>query len=432
MEIHVFQNRRTTKAEVDIEQAEQSHKRPNVGGAGLACNLPVGKGRKPIHPMRLLTVLLFSLMIHSLASAREILVYIGTYTKTTSKGIYVGRLNLETGRLGELTLAGEVGNPSFLAFAPDHLHLYSVSESTGSLHDGKPSGMISAFAIDAKTGRLTAINQAVSGGRDPCHLTVSPDGRAVLVANYGSGTVAMLPVLTSGGVGEPSSVIQHEGHSIHPSRQQQPYAHSINLTPDGQFAFAADLGTDKIYTCIVDSAVGTLTPAGETTLTPGSGPRHLAIHPDHRHAYVINELANTITTFALNGSKGLLSTLQTVATLPADFTGNNTTAEIAVHPSGRFVYGSNRGHDSIAVFKVDPATGMLSFIEHISTQGKNPRNFAIDPTGRWLIAANQDGNSLVIFAINGESGRLTPTGQSVTIGTPVCVRFLPIRQDPVL
>ena len=382
--------------------------------------------------MRLLPILLFSLMISTPVSASELLVYIGTYTKTTSKGIYVGRFDLETGKLSELKLAGEAGNPSFLAFAPDGAHLYAASEGAGAQYEGKPSGTVLAFTLDAQTGMLTAINHAVSGGRGPCHLSVGPDGKNVFVANYSEGTVAVLPVLADGGVAAPSSVIRHEGHSVHPSRQKQPYAHSINLTPDGRFAFAADLGTDKIYTCRVDSAAGTLTSTGETILTPGSGPRHLAIHPDQRHAYVINELANTITTFALDTSKGLLSTLQTVTSLPADFTGHNTTAEIAVHPSGRFVYGSNRGHDSIAVFKVDQGTGTLTLIEHVSTQGKNPRNFAIDPTGRWLIAANQDGNSLVVFAINGESGRLTPTGQSVPLGIPVCVRFLQPRQAPAL
>ncbi len=359
-----------------------------------------------------------------LASARELLVYVGTYTKTTSKGIYVGRFDPETGKLGELTLAGAASNPSFLALAPDGRHLYAVSEGADAPYAGKPSGTVDAFALDAKTGLLTLLNHAPSGGRGPCHLNVGPDGKAVFVANYGGGTVAMLPILAGGGVGEPSSVIQHEGHSVHPTRQKQPYAHSITLTPDGRFAFAADLGNDHVYTCRVDSAAGTLTPAGETILAPGSGPRHLALHPDNQHAYLINELANTITTFALNPATGALTTLQTVPTLPAGFTGKNTTAEVVVHPSGRFVYGSNRGHDSIAVFAVDPATGLLSLIQDVSTQGKTPRNFALDPTGRWLIAANQDSDSLVIFAVDTATGKLTPTGQTVTLGIPVCVKFL--------
>ncbi len=374
--------------------------------------------------MRLSLVLSFFLMTTAIASARELLVYIGTYTKTTSKGIYIGRLDLETGRLGELTLAGESVNPSFLALSPDRRHLYAVSEGAGSLYAGKPSGTVNAFAIDAKTGLLSPVNHAASGGKGPCHLTVAPDGKNVFVANYSSGTVAMLPVLTDGGLREPSSVIQHEGRSVHPTRQKQPYAHSINLSPDGRFAYAADLGTDKLYTCRVDSSAGTLTPAGETTLAPGSGPRHLALHPDNKHAYLINELANTITVLTRDPATGALAALQTVTTLPASFTGSNTTAEVAVHPSGRFVYGSNRGHDSIAVFGVDPGSGKLTPIEDVSTQGKTPRNFAIDPTGRWLIAANQDSDNLVIFSIDQNTGRLTPTGQSVTVGIPVCVKFL--------
>lgn len=374
--------------------------------------------------MRLPIILSFFLMTTAISSARELLVYIGTYTKTTSKGIYVGRLDLETGRLGELTLAGESVNPSFLALSPDRRHLYAVSESAGSLYAGKPSGTVKAFAIDATTGLLSPVNQATSGGKGPCHLTVSPDGNSVFVANYGGGTVALLPVLPDGGVGEPTGVIQHEGHSVHPTRQKQPYAHSINLSPDGRFAYAANLGTDTLYTCRVDSAAGTLTPAGETNLAPGSGPRHLALHPDDRHAYLINELANNITVLARDSSTGAMTVLQTVTTLPASFTGNNTTAEVAVHPSGRFVYGSNRGHDSIAVFAVDPATGKLTPTEDVSTKGKTPRNFAVDPTGHWLIAANQDSDNLVIFSIDQNTGRLTPTGQSVTVGMPVCVRFL--------
>ncbi|MFA6289376.1 MAG: lactonase family protein [Opitutaceae bacterium] len=374
--------------------------------------------------MRLPLILSFFLMTTAISSARELLVYIGTYTKTTSKGIYVGRLDLETGRLGELTLAGESVNPSFVALSPDRRYLYAVSEGAGSLFAGKPSGMVNAFAIDAKTGLLSLINHAASGGKGPCHLTVAPDGKAVFVANYSGGTVAMLPVLAGGGLGEPTSVIQHEGHSVHPTRQKQPYAHSINLSPDGRFAYAADLGTDKLYTCRVDSAAGTLTPASETTLAPGSGPRHLALHPDNHHAYLINELANTITVLARDPATGTMTALQTVPTLPDGFTGSSTTAEVAVHPSGRFVYGSNRGHDSIAVFGVDAATGKLTLIEDVSTQGKNPRNFSIDPTGRWLIAANQDSDNLVIFAIDQKNGRLTPTGQTITVGIPVCVKFL--------
>ncbi|MDF3058586.1 MAG: pgl 1 [Rariglobus sp.] len=364
-------------------------------------------------------------MTTALSSARELLVYVGTYTKTSSKGIYVGRFDAETGRLGELTLAADVVNPSFLALSPDRRHLYAVSEGAGATYNGKPSGTVSAYAINPADGVLALINTTVSAGRGPCHVSVTPDGRNVLVANYSSGTVTLLPVRADGGLDGPAYVDQHEGKSIHPSRQKSPYAHSINPSADGRFAFAADLGTDKIYAYRVDSTTHTLAPAepASVSLEPGSGPRHLALSPDGRRAYVINELSNTVTTFALDAGTGTLKALQTVPTLPPDFTGNSTTAEVAVHPTGRFVYGSNRGHDSITVFGVDPASGTLTVVEQVATQGRNPRNFSLDPSGRWLIAANQDGDSLVVFSIDPKSGRLTPTGQTVTVGIPVCVRF---------
>jgi 6-phosphogluconolactonase len=375
--------------------------------------------------MRSLLILSLLSMTTALGSARDLLVYVGTYTKTTSKGIYVGRFDAETGKLGELTLASEAVNPSFLAFSPDRRHLYAVSEGAGITYNGKPSGSVNAYSINPADGLLGAINTTASGGRGPCHLSVTPDGKNVLVANYSEGTVALLPVRVDGGIDGPNSVDQHEGKSIHPSRQKGPYAHSINPSADGRFAFAADLGTDKIYTYRIDSTTHTLTAAepASVSLEPGSGPRHLALSPDGKRAYVINELANTLTTFVVDTEAGTLKALQTVPTLPADFNNKGTTAEVVVHPSGRFVYGSNRGHDSIAVFKVDPANGTLTAVEHVSTQGRTPRNFSIDPSGRWLIAANQDGNSLVVFAVDQTSGRLTPTGQTVTVGMPVCVKF---------
>lgn len=375
--------------------------------------------------MRLLLLVSLLTMTTAFGSARELFVYIGTYTKTTSKGIYVARFDAGTGKLGAPIMAAEAVNPSFLALSPDRRHLYAVSESAGMDFNGKPGGAVSAYTLTPSDGSLVLINTQPSGGKGPCHVSTTPDGKAVLVANYSGGTVALLPVRADGGLDAPSAVDQHEGHSIHPTRQKSPFAHSINPSADGRFAYAADLGTDKLYTYRVDTAAGTLAPAepASVSLAPGSGPRHLALSPDTRHAYVINELANTLTTFAVDAQTGAMKALQTVSTLPAGFTGNNTTAEVAVHPSGRFVYGSNRGHDSIAVFKTDPADGTLTVVEHMSTQGRNPRNFAIDPTGRWLIAANQDGNNLVVFAVDAVTGRLTPTGQTVELGAPVCVRF---------
>lgn len=375
--------------------------------------------------MRSLLLVSLLTMTNALGSARELLVYIGTYTKTTSKGIYVARFDPATGTLGEPALAAEAVNPSFLALSPDRRRLYAVSEGAGVDFNGKPSGSVIAYTITPGDGRLTPINTAASAGRGPCHLSVTPDGKAVLVANYSSGSVALLPVKADGGLATPASVDQHEGKSVHPSRQKGPYAHSINPSANGRFAYAADLGTDQLYTYRVDTAAGTLTPAAPASLAlaPGSGPRHFALSPDGRRAYAINELANTLTTFAVDTQTGALKALQTVPTLPAGFSANSTTAEVAVHPSGRFVYGSNRGHDSIAVFAVDPSEGTLAPVEHIATQGRNPRHFSIDPTGRWLIAANQDGNNLVVFAVDATTGRLTPTGRTLALGAPVCVRF---------
>lgn len=372
-----------------------------------------------MRPTLLIALLLMSIVT---SSAKELLVYFGTYTKASSKGIYVGRFDTATGKLGELTVAAEASNPSFVALSPDRRFLYAVSEGAGMTFNDKPSGTVLAYSIDAGTGALTLINSAASAGRGPCHLTVTPDGKAVLVANYSEGTVALLPVQTDGGVGAPASVDQHTGKSVHPSRQKGPYAHSINVTADGRFAFAANLGTDKIYTYRVDTAASTLTRVSEVELTPGSGPRHLALAPDARHAYVINELANTITTFSLDTQTGALIASQTVPTLPADFT-TGTTAEVVVSADGRFVYGSNRGHDSLAVFSVDAATAALTPAGHVSTQGRTPRNFSLSPDGRWLIAANQDGNSLVVYAIDAKTGQPAPTGQVVELGSPVCVRF---------
>lgn len=370
--------------------------------------------------MRPLFIPLLLIMATVTSSARELLVYIGTYTKTTSKGIYAGRFDPETGKLGELTLAAETANPSFVALSPDRRFLYAVSEGAGAEFNGKPSGSVNAYAINPADGNLTALNSAASAGRGPCHLSVTPDGKTVLVANYSSGIVAALPVNTDGRIGAPAAFDQHEGHSIHPGRQKGPYAHSIYASADGRFAFSADLGTDKVYTYKLSPL---LEPASEVALEPGSGPRHLALSADGRRAYVINELANTITTFTVDPVSGALTPLQSVSTLPGDFTGKSTTAEVVVHPNGRFVYGSNRGNDSIAIFNVSPTDGTLTPAGHVPTQGRTPRNFSLSPDGRWLIAANQDGDSLVIFSVDANTGALSPTGQKVTVGAPVCVRF---------
>lgn len=349
------------------------------------------------------------------AVADDCLVYFGTYTKGASKGIYVSRLNQETGSLSAPVLAGEVTNPSFLALHPNRRFLYAVGEV------GK-GGTVSAFAIDGKTGLLTLLNQQSTRGSGPCHVAVDKTGKCVLVANYGGGSVAALPVGDDGKLGESASFFQHEGSSVNPQRQKGPHAHGVTFDPAQRFAFVPDLGLDKVMIYKLDAAKAALTPNDPAfiTIKPGAGPRHAAFHPSGKWLYVINEMGNTIAAFDANK----FTEFQSVPTLPADFTAKSFTAEIEVHPSGKFLYGSNRGHDSIAVFAVDSQTGELTFVEHQSTQGKAPRNFAIDPTGKFLLAANQDSNNVVVFRIAADTGRLTPTGQSLEVPIPVCVVYL--------
>ncbi len=351
-------------------------------------------------------------------------VYVGTYTRGQSKGIYLCHLDLADGTLEPVGVAAEVANPSFLALHPSRPLLYAVGE-LGSF-SGKRTGAVSAFSIERKTGKLTLLNQQPSQGAGPCHLAVDPSGRCVLVANYGGGSVACLPIREDGRLGEATSFVQHEGSSVNLRRQQGPHAHSINLDAAGRFAFAADLGLDKILIYRFDAEGGTLLPNDPpwVQVAPGAGPRHFAFHPTGRYAYVINELSSTVTAFEYDARRGALSPLQTISTLPKDFQGDNTTAEVQVHPSGRFLYGSNRGHDSIAAFAVDADTGKLTYLANEPTQGKTPRNFGIDPTGACLLAANQATDNIVVFRIHSKTGVLHPTGHSADVPSPVCVKML--------
>ena len=358
--------------------------------------------------------------------SREYLVYIGTYTRQDSKGIYVCRLDAATGKLSALALAGESINPSFLALHPNGKFLYAANESPN--RGGKPGGSLSGFAIDASSGKLTPLNTVSSGGAGPCYVAVDKSGKNLLTANYGGGSVAAVPVKDDGRLGEASAFVQHAGSSVNPKRQQAPHAHSINLSRDNRFAVAADLGLDQLLVYAFDPVKGTLVPNDPpfARLNPGAGPRHFAFHPNGRYGYAINELQSTVTGFAYDPSRGVFKELQTISTLPQNFQGETHTAEVQVHPTGKFLYGSNRGHDSIAVFAIDAGKGTLTAIEQVSTQGKTPRNFGIDPTGSYLLAANQDSNSIVVFAIDRKTGRLTPTGQILEVPSPVCVKFLAV------
>jgi 6-phosphogluconolactonase len=359
------------------------------------------------------------------AKLDKLWVYVGTYTDGNSKGIYRFDLDLASGKLTGGELVGESTNPSFLAVHPTRRFLYAVSEVADS--NGKPGGAISAFAIDPQSGKLTLLNQQSSKGAGPCHLVVDRQGKNVLAANYGSGSICALPIGADGRLGEATSFVQHRGSSVNPERQEGPHAHSINLDAAGHFAFVADLGLDQVRVYRFDSAHGTLTPNDPPSikLASGAGPRHFAFHPGGRFAYVINEIHSTLTALDYDADRGILKERQTVSTLPRGFTGNNSTAEVQVHPSGKFVYGSNRGHNSIAIFAVEPSSGKLRLVGHQSHHIKTPRNFSIDPTGRYLLVANQGGASIVVFRIDLNTGALTPTGDEGPVPTPVCIKMIP-------
>jgi 6-phosphogluconolactonase len=356
------------------------------------------------------------------AAPQAMRVYVGTYTNNAkSKGIYHVRLDLATGALGRPELAGEVANPSFLAIHPTCKFVYAVSEAGGK------DATVNAFAVAPETGKLTFLNRQPTRGNGPCYVSVDKEGRAALAADYGSGSVCSMPIGADGRLAEAASFIQHTGSGPNAARQKGPHAHCIDIDPTNRFALAADLGLDKILVYRFDAAKATLTPNDPpaASVAPGAGPRHIAFHPSGKFVYVINEIASTVTAFAYDGRRGTMSELGSVPTLPADFKGASSTAEIEAHLSGKFLYGSNRGHDSIAIFAVGD-DGNLRPLGHQSTQGKTPRGFGIDPTGAWLVAANQGSDTIVVFRIDPETGGLKPTGATVNVGSPVCVKFMPM------
>jgi 6-phosphogluconolactonase len=367
------------------------------------------------------------------ASHKKYLVYVGTYTLeegSKSKGIYAYSFDADTAELTPLGLAAETINPSFLAEHPNHRFLYAVNETVN--YKGEKSGAVSAFAIDHATGKLTLLNEVASKGADPCYITLDKAGKYVLVANYTGGSVAVFPVLADGRLGEASAFIQHTGHGSDPERQEAPHAHSIDLSPDNRFAIVDDLGLDETLVYKFDSTKGSLTlndPQIYTTLAkadPGAGPRHFAFHPNGKFGYVINEMQSTVSVFSYDGAAGVLRRLQTISAIPKDFSGHKEAAEIEVHPSGKFLYASNRGHDSIAVFAIDPDKGTLTLVEYAPTKGQTPRNFAIAPGGSLLFAENEKSNNIVVFTIDPKTGRLTPTSKILEVSEPVCVKFVPV------
>lgn len=350
----------------------------------------------------------------------------GTYTRRESfvdglgAGIYVYQMDLDTGSLTHLSTTGGVVNPTFLALAPGKNRLYVVNEISSTGGDG---GLVSALTIDPDTSELTRLNTQFSHGFSPCYVSIDPTGRYLLTANYGSGTLCVLPILEDGRLDRASEVVQFHGSGPH-ARQEASHAHSILPGPDGRFIFATDLGSDRIFVYHLDLDKGELIPADPPwlKLQPGTGPRHLAFHPDGRFAYVIGELNSTITVLNLDKQNGGLQPLQTLSTIPANYRGINLSAEIQVTPSGKFVYASNRGHDSLAIFAVDPATGQLSSAGHEPSRGQFPRHFTIDPSGEWLLAANQNSNSIAVFKMDPLTGKLQLKGL-VEIPTPACLRL---------
>jgi 6-phosphogluconolactonase len=353
------------------------------------------------------------------------LVYVGTYTGPASKGIYAFQFDLGSGKATSLGLMAESTNPSFLAIDPSGHFLYAANEVDD--YKGEKSGGVSAFSIDRKTGKLTFLNEVSSRGAGPCHVALDKTGKYVLVANYDGGSVAVFPVLSDGKLGEASSVVQHSGHGPNAERQEGPHAHEIQMTPDNRFAMVTDLGLDELLVYRFDSAKGTLTANDPpfAKVDPGAGPRHFAFLPGGKFAYALNEMGGSVTSFAYDANKGTLRNLQSISSLPQDFKGHNDSAEIVADPSGKFVYASNRGPDTIAAFDVDSATGALKLVEQVPTKGKTPRNFALDPTGRFLWVANQESNNIVVFRVDPKTGRLTDTGTVLEAPSPVSIVFIP-------
>lgn len=372
------------------------------------------------------------------ATAAERLVWFGTYTggPAKSEGIYVARFDDATGSLSPATLAGAATNPSFLAIHPRLPVLYSVAEVGKS--EGRPGGVVAAFAFDPATGMLTAKGTQSSGGAGPCHVTVDPSGQAVLAANYGGGSTICLGLTADGAIepvvaaadGQPQGFLQHRFErsgecGLNKGRQEAPHAHSVDVTADGRFAIVNDLGLDRVIVFALDAGKATLAPHGYARVKTAAGPRHFAFHPSGRYGYAVNELDLTVTVFAFDPETAELREIQSLSTLPADVADRKgfSCAEIVAHPSGKFLYASNRGHDTIAMYAVDEASGKLTFLGAEPIQGATPRNFAVDPSGRFLLAAGQASNTVSVFKIDPATGRLAFTGTKIDVPAPVSIVF---------
>src|SRR6202051_1137794 len=362
------------------------------------------------------------------AKPSQYFAFVGTYTsKTDSKGIYSFHFDSGTGRLTAMAVAATTQDPSFLSVAPNEKYLYAVNE-LGEF-DGKKSGAVTSYSLDPKSGQLSQLNQLPSGGADPCYISLDQTGKYLLVANYSGGSVSTFPVASDGGINPAAAFVQHRGSGPNKERQEGPHAHFIASSADNRFVFVVDLGLDEVVVYHFDPASGSLIPNHPpfAKLAPGAGPRHLAFHPSGKFAYVLSEVNSTVTAFAYDSKSGSFSSVQTLPTIPKNFTAHNDTAEIVVHPSGKFLYASNRGEDSIAEFTIDAANGTLMLTGNFPTQGKTPRNFALDPTGKFLLAANQESNNIVVFRIDQSTGALTGAGQDAQVPAPVDIVFVPAR-----
>jgi 6-phosphogluconolactonase len=369
----------------------------------------------------------FLLMQACTQPKNEYLAYVGTYTGHGSDGIYAYRFNPDKGVLTPIGLVAKTDNPSFIAIDSAGRYLYAVNELDS--FQNKPAGAVSVFEIDKKSGKLKLLQQVSSLGAAPAHLSIDKSGRYLLVANYNGGNAAVFPIGSDGQLGEQTAMIQDSGSSVNTNRQTAPHAHFIQVTNDNKFVLLADLGIDEVVINRFNDKTGSLNPAdsGNAKLEPGSGPRHIAFGSTGKFVYVLNELTSTITVFAFDAETGRMQTKQTLSSLPEKFTGNNTSAEIAIDAKGKNLYASNRGDNSIGQFSINPNDGSLLPVDWISSGGKSPRHFEIDPTGQWIFAANQESGNIALFRINQDNGRLNLVSDTTKIVAPVCVRFLEMK-----
>lgn len=343
------------------------------------------------------------------------LIYFGTYTRSTSRGIYAARLDSTTGALSEPTVAAETAGPTWLTFSPDKSRLYAVHPS---------KAQVIGYAIDS-SGALMPLPPGPGAGEKaggPCHLAVDATNNVLVAANYGEGFVAALPIRSDGALGAPN-IEQHHGHGPNPKRQEKPHVHSVTFSPDNRHVIVCDLGLDEVMTYEVDLKAAKLTKVATVKTAPGAGPRHFKFGATGRHGYVLTEMGATIITYDFDPESGTLNEKQTVSMLPPDFSGERWAAEVRVHPNGKFLYGSNRTHDSIAVFAIDETAGTLSLIEIVRSGGKTPRNFALSPDGKWLVCAHQDSDNVTVFGVDGQTGRLRKTSHTAVVPMAVCVAF---------